>query len=64
MRVVIIVGIVCGVLVALAYLFQSRFVYFPTRTLVADPSDVGLASENINLETADGKEGNPSSLTR
>ena len=54
MRVVIIVGIVCGVLVALAYLLQSRFVYFPIRTLVADPSDVGLASENINLETVDG----------
>lgn len=54
MRVVIIVGIVCGVLVALAYLFQSRFVYFPIRALVADPSDVGLAFENINLETDDG----------
>lgn len=54
MRAVIIVGIVCGVIVALAYLLQSRFVYFPSRSLVADPSDVGLAFENIKLETADG----------
>ena len=54
MRVVIIVGIVCGVLVALAYLLQSRFVYFPTRTLIADPSDIGITFENVSLETADG----------
>jgi fermentation-respiration switch protein FrsA (DUF1100 family) len=54
MRVVIIIGIVCGVIVTLAYLLQSRFVYFPSRTLVADPSDVGLAFETINIETTDG----------
>jgi fermentation-respiration switch protein FrsA (DUF1100 family) len=53
MRVVIVIGIVCGVLVALAYLLQSRFVYFPSRSLVADPSDLGLPFETINLETAD-----------
>ena len=54
MRIAIIIGIICGLLAALVYLLQSRFVYFPSRSLVADPSDIGLLFDNIKLETADG----------
>jgi fermentation-respiration switch protein FrsA (DUF1100 family) len=38
----------------LAFLFQSRLVYFPDRTLAADPSAVGLAFETVTLEAEDG----------
>lgn len=37
----------------LAYVFQSRMVFFPDRKLVAKPSAVGLAFEDVAFTTAD-----------
>ena len=53
-RIIIIAASVCAVSIALVYIFQSRFVYFPTRTLSADPSSIGLQFEDVRFETADG----------
>jgi len=36
------------------FVFQSRYVYFPERVLVADPRSVGLHFESISFETKDG----------
>lgn len=41
-------------LTLLLFLFQARFLYFPTAYLVATPADRGLAYETVWLETADG----------
>lgn len=40
----------------LLYLFQARFIYFPTRTLVSTPQAVKLAYEEVTFSTADGLE--------
>ncbi len=36
------------------FIFQSQFIYFPERTLSADPSSIGLHFESISFESADG----------
>ncbi len=36
------------------FVFQSRYVYFPERILLADPSNVGLDFESVSFETEDG----------
>ncbi len=41
-------------LAAWMFVFQARLVYFPTRDLVALPSDAGLAFEDLTLTEADG----------
>lgn len=38
----------------LVWLFQTRLIYFPSRELGATPSDVGLAYEDLRLQTSDG----------
>jgi fermentation-respiration switch protein FrsA (DUF1100 family) len=43
-------------LLALAYAFQSRLLYFPQREIVATPAAVGLAYEDVRLRTSDGVE--------
>lgn len=45
-----------GVLALLLYIFQSRLVFFPQtgREIVATPAQIGLAYEDIHLQTADG----------
>ena len=53
-RIIIIVAGICAVSIALVYIFQSRFVYFPIRTLSTDPSSIGLRFEDVYLETEDG----------
>lgn len=42
------------VIVALAYFFQERLLYFPLRTLTSTPASRGLAYEDVWLETRDG----------
>jgi fermentation-respiration switch protein FrsA (DUF1100 family) len=41
-------------LVALAYFFQERLLYFPLRGLSATPAAIGLAYETVSLDTEDG----------
>ena len=36
------------------FVFQSSYVYYPERTLLADPGSIGLDFENIDFETTDG----------
>jgi fermentation-respiration switch protein FrsA (DUF1100 family) len=43
-------------LVALLFFFQSRFVYFPVRTITVTPAAVGLAYEDIHFRSEDGVE--------
>ena len=40
--------------VGFLFIFQSQYIYFPERTLSADPSSIGLHFESISFETADG----------
>ena len=53
-RIIIIAASICAVSIALVYIFQSRFVYFPIRTLSTDPSSIGLRFEDVYFETEDG----------
>jgi len=53
-RIVIIVVGVCVVFVALFYIFQSHYIYYPERNLQADPSTIGLQFDSVCFETADG----------
>ena len=36
------------------YLFQSRFVFFPTREIEATPDDIGLSFEPVEITASDG----------
>lgn len=40
---------------AFLYVFQSTLLFFPTRTLIAHPGDIGLEYEDVFLETTDGE---------
>jgi hypothetical protein len=53
----ILLALVYAALVALAYVFQSRLVYFPQigREIAATPLAYGLAFEPVTLATADGE---------
>jgi fermentation-respiration switch protein FrsA (DUF1100 family) len=53
-RIIIVVASVCAISITLVYIFQSRFLYFPTRTISADPDSVGLQFEDVSLVTSDG----------
>jgi len=53
-RLIIIIASVCAVSIALVYIFQPHFVYYPIRTLSADPSSIGLWFKDVRFETADG----------
>lgn len=53
-RLIITAASICAISIALVYIFQSLFVYFPSRTLSADPSSIGLQFEDVRFETADG----------
>ncbi len=55
-RTLIIIAGVCAVLMTVLYVFQSRFVYYPERTLLADPRIIELQFESVHFETADGVE--------
>lgn len=51
--VIIVIG-VCIVFIAQLYFSQSRYIYFPDRSLLADPSSIGLQFESVYFEAADG----------
>ncbi len=53
---VVLVTLLAGYLliVVAAWLFQKQLIYFPYRAVVASPSDVGLAFEELWLESHDG----------
>ena len=53
-RIIIIAASVCAISIALVYIFQLHFVYYPTRTLSVDPVSIGLQFEDVRFETADG----------
>jgi fermentation-respiration switch protein FrsA (DUF1100 family) len=36
------------------FIFQSHYVYYPDRILLADPSSIGLEFESVSFETEDG----------
>jgi pimeloyl-ACP methyl ester carboxylesterase len=41
-------------LMLLMFVFQSRYVYYPSNKLVAEPRDIGLEYEDLMLDTRDG----------
>ncbi len=48
--------IIAGVYIAFAgylFVFQSNYVYYPERTLLTDPGNIGLSFENVSFETTD-----------
>jgi len=47
------VGLYIG-LVTLLFLFQSRFLYFPTRPITMTPAVIGLSYEDVRFQAADG----------
>ena len=53
-RILIIVVSICLVIVALFYIFQSHYIYYPERNLQADPSTIGLQFDSVCFETANG----------
>lgn len=42
------------IILLLMYIFQSAFIYFPTKNIVATPEDRGLEYEEVHLFTEDG----------
>ncbi len=53
-RIILIVAGAYILLTGLLFVFQSRYVYFPERILLADPRSVGLDFESVWFETEDG----------
>jgi len=52
-----IVVIIAGVYIIFTgflFIFQSHYVYYPERVLLADPGSIGLDFESVDFETADG----------
>ena len=43
-----------AVFIALIFVFQSHFVYYPERALSADPGAIGLYFDSVSFETTDG----------
>lgn len=56
LRSVLLIGVASYVGFALLVFFlQSRFVYYPTRTVLTTPAAMGLAFEDVRLTTEDGE---------
>ncbi|UCD09111.1 MAG: alpha/beta hydrolase [Dehalococcoidales bacterium] len=56
--IIVAVAIVYVLIGLYLFLFQSKFIYFPEvpgRTVLETPGNIGLAYENISLETANGE---------
>jgi len=53
--VALVIGIVIiyGSQAVYLYLNQSRYVYFPTREITANPSNIGLLYEDVTIKTSD-----------
>ena len=52
-----IIAIIAGVYIIFTgflFIFQSNYVYYPDRVLLADPGSIGLDFESVDFETADG----------
>lgn len=54
MWILVIVTSACLILAGFIFVFQSQFVYYPTRPVTTDPADISLEFENVTLETKDG----------
>lgn len=50
----IVVIVIYIIFAGFLFIFQSNYVYYPERALLADPSDVGLNFESVLFETTDG----------
>ena len=50
---IIAIGVYVG-FIALLYIFQSHYIYYPERVLSANPSRIGLEFESVYFETVDG----------
>lgn len=50
----LILFILYAVVCIAVFVKQGRFVYFPSRGIIAEPSDFGLSYEPVRLKTADG----------
>jgi len=53
-RISIMAASVCIAFIALIYIFQPHFIYYPERTLLADPNNIGLEFESVYFEAEDG----------
>lgn len=53
LNILLVGGVAYLILAAIMYLLQSRFVYFPSSTLVATPDAIGLPYEEVTLLTSD-----------
>ena len=53
-RILIIIVGVSVVFIALFYIFQSHYIYYPERNLSTDPGRIGLQFESVYFKTADG----------
>jgi len=53
-RIAIIVTGAYILFIGFLFVFQSRYIYFPERILLANPGSVGLDFENVSFETEDG----------
>jgi len=47
---IIAIGVYVG-FIALLYIFQSHYIYYPERVLSANPSRIGLEFESVYFET-------------
>jgi len=52
--IVIVIAVAYIILAGFLFIFQSRYVYYPERVLLADPGSIGLDFETVRFETADG----------
>ena len=52
--IVIVIAVAYIILAGFLFIFQSRYVYYPDRVLLADPGSIGLDFETVRFETADG----------
>jgi pimeloyl-ACP methyl ester carboxylesterase len=51
----IVLGVVYGGMCCALFFGQGRFVYYPVREVAATPADLGLAYEEITLQSTDGE---------
>ena len=52
--IVIAIAVAYIILAGFLFIFQSRYVYYPERVLLADPGSIGLDFETVRFETTDG----------
>ncbi len=55
MNLMLVLVVVYAALVLLAYVFQDRLLFFPSRALVTTPARYGFAFESVEMKTEDGE---------